>query len=205
MNIDFYWDPSSTNTYFAWRLLRPIAQRYQSQITMHSFNLGHVFRHHNYALTDEPVAKMRNRKRDLMRWAARYDLPFQVPQQFPIKTSRVLRAAIAMRNWSLEHQLIEEVLTRYWEQGDASIAEDHTLIEIGTELGAQRAALTDLLQSSTCRETVISETEAGLARGVFGAPTFVIDHEIYWGKDRMSFIEQHLKDGAPCLTDRPRD
>ena len=95
--VDFYWDIGSTNTYFAFHLLRPLVAKYQAQINYVPFNLGYVFRHHNYALTDEPAAKMKNRKVDLMRWAKRYDLAFQIPEEFPIKTSRVCRAAMALK------------------------------------------------------------------------------------------------------------
>ena len=42
------------------------------------------------------------------------------------------------------------------------------------------------------RNTLITSTQAGLDNGVFGAPSFVIDGEIYWGKDRFEFIEAHL-------------
>ena len=199
MEIEFYWDPSSTNTYFAWHLLKPIAQQYRAQISPRSFNLGYVFRHHNYALTDEPKAKMRNRKRDLVRWAAHHQLPFRVPKQFPIKTSRILRAAVVMRAWQLETNFIDQVLNQYWSAGDHSVAEDPTLIEIAGALGVSKTAFRDALVSVECGQSVIDETQAGLDRGVFGAPTLVIEDEIYWGKDRMEFIERHLKEGKPAL------
>ncbi len=44
-------------------------------------------------------------------------------------------------------------------------------------------------------KSVINETQGGLDRGVFGAPTVVIEEEIYWGKDRMAFIARHLETG----------
>ena len=61
-SIDFYWDIGSTNTYFAFHLLTTLAAKYGATIDYVPFNLGFVFRHHNYALTDEPRAKMANRK-----------------------------------------------------------------------------------------------------------------------------------------------
>ena len=91
--VDFYWDIGSTNTYFAFHLLRPITAKYHAQINYVPFNLGYVFRHHNYALTDEPAAKMKNRKVDLMRWAAKYRPAFQVPKEFPGSGARSARAS----------------------------------------------------------------------------------------------------------------
>ncbi|MDE0254055.1 MAG: DsbA family protein, partial [Rhodospirillaceae bacterium] len=95
--VEFYWEVGSTNSYFALHLLRPIAERHGAAIRYIPINLGHVFRHHNYVLMDEPEAKIANRIRDLERWAEHYRLPFRFPTVFPIKTSRALRGAIAMR------------------------------------------------------------------------------------------------------------
>ena len=120
-SVEFFWDMGSTNTYFAFHLLRPLAAKYGATIRYVPFNLGYVFRHHNYALTQEPAAKMKNRKVDLMRWAKRYDLAFQVPKEFPIKTSRVLRGALVMRDYGHEEAFMAAMFKRYWEQGDASI------------------------------------------------------------------------------------
>ena len=64
--IDFYWDLGSTNTYFALKLIRPIAERHQADITWHPFNLGHVFKTNDYVLMNEPKDKLNNRYDDLM-------------------------------------------------------------------------------------------------------------------------------------------
>ena len=93
--LDFFWDVGSTNSYFALKLLTPLAATYGVEIAYRPLNLGYVFRRHNYVLMEEPAAKIENRITDLMRWARRYDLPFKVPEVFPIKTSRALRGSIA--------------------------------------------------------------------------------------------------------------
>ncbi|MDB4034658.1 DsbA family protein [Pseudomonadales bacterium] len=195
MDIDFYWDPGSTNTYFAWHLLKPIADLHDARIKPHCFNLGYVFRQNRYALTDEPLAKMRNRKRDLMRWAARYERPFRIPDQFPIKTSRILRAAVAMRAWHQEAAFIDAVMTQYWEQNDHSIAGDDALVAQARQFSIPEDQFRTALTADETGQIVVNETQGGLDRGVFGAPTVVIEEEIYWGKDRMDFISRHLETG----------
>ena len=59
--IDFYWDLGSTNTYFALKLLPPIAKKYVATIKYHPFNLGYVFQSNNYELMKEPREKLNNR------------------------------------------------------------------------------------------------------------------------------------------------
>ena len=159
---------------------------------MHPFNLGYVFRHHNYALVDEPAAKHANRVRDLERWAEKYQLPFRMPDAFPIKTSRALRGAIAMRRWDREDAFIDAIFRRYWEENDASIADYAGLRQVAATLDVDPDDFEAEAESNDVKQALIDSTQMGLARGVFGAPSFIVGGEIYWGKDRMEFIDDAL-------------
>ncbi|MBM3647969.1 MAG: 2-hydroxychromene-2-carboxylate isomerase [Alphaproteobacteria bacterium] len=191
--IDFYWDLGSTNSYFALHLIKPIAARHGATVAPHPFNLGHVFRKHNYVLMEEPAAKISNRITDLYRWARRHDLAFRMPTKFPIKTSTALRGALAMRRFGKEWPFMEHIFARYWERDDASVAETSGLPTVASALGVDPDQFMTLALSEEIGRELAAETDGGLARGVFGAPTFVIGQEIYWGKDRMDFIEDDLK------------
>ena len=191
-SIDFFWDAGSTNTYFAWHLLKPLAHRFDATIRCRPFNLGYVFRHHNYVLADEPATKLRNRRRDLMRWAERYDLAFRMPDEFPIKTSRALRGSLVMREHGLEAAYIDAIFERYWERNDASIATYEGLRAVARSLGVDPETFEDRCESAAIREALIDETNQALEDGVFGAPSMRVDGELYWGKDRMEFIETAL-------------
>lgn len=192
--VDFYWDIGSTNTYFAFHLLRPLARDYDAKINYVPFNLGYVFRHHQYALTDEPAAKMKNRKIDLMRWARRYDLAFNVPKEFPIKTSRVLRGSLVMREFGLEEAFMEEMFQRYWEQGDASIQTYQGMAPSVEKLGVDAQQFAQQAEAPELKTRFIELTQTALEEGIFGAPSMRVDGEVYWGKDRFEFIEEHLAD-----------
>lgn len=196
--IDFYWDIGSTNTYFALHLIRPVAARHGAIIRYRPFNLGYVFRHHNYQLMEEPRAKLSNRRRDLQRWAAFHNLPFRMPDKFPIKTSRVLRGAFVARTHGLEEAYLDAIFRAYWEENDPSIAEYEGLRKIARNIGIDPAQFEAECESASIREALISSTNKALAADIFGAPTFVINGEIYWGKDRFEFIEAHLA-GNPAL------
>jgi 2-hydroxychromene-2-carboxylate isomerase len=190
--IEFYWDLGSTNSYFALHLIKPVAARHAATVVPHPFNLGYVFRHHNYVLMDEPKAKIANRIVDLNRWAKRYKLPFRMPTKFPIKTSPALRGALAMRRFGKEWEYLEAIFAAYWERDDASVAELGGLRAVATALGVDPDRFLALTESAEVRQELIDETQAALARGVFGAPTFIVGDEIFWGKDRMDFIAEEL-------------
>lgn len=190
--IEFYWDLGSTNSYFALHLIGPVAARHDAKIAPHPFNLGYVFRRHDYVLMNEPKAKVANRIVDLHRWARRYKLPFRMPTKFPIKTSPALRGALAMRRFGKEWEYLEAIFAAYWERDDPSVAELTGLRLVAKSLGVDPDRFLALTESAEIRQELIAETDAGLARGVFGAPTFVVGDEIFWGKDRMDFIDEEL-------------
>jgi 2-hydroxychromene-2-carboxylate isomerase len=190
--IEFYWDLGSTNSYFALHLIKPVARRHGARIVPHPFNLGYVFRKHDYVLMDEPKAKIANRIVDLQRWARRHKLPFRMPSKFPIKTSPALRGALAMRRVGKEWVYLEAIFAAYWERDDASVAELEGLRAVAKALDVDADRFLALVDSEEVRQELIAETDAGLARGVFGAPTFVVGDEIFWGKDRMDFIDEEL-------------
>ena len=190
--VEFYWDLGSTNSYFALHLIKPVAERHGARIVPHPFNLGYVFRKHNYVLMHEPKAKIANRIVDLHRWAHRHQLPFRMPSKFPIKTSPALRGALAMRRFGKEWAYLETIFTAYWERDDASVAELPGLRPVASALGVEPERFLALTESAEVRQELVAETDAGLARGVFGAPTFVVGDEIFWGKDRMDFVDQEL-------------
>ena len=190
--VDLYWDIGSTNTYFAFKLIRPILERHGAELVLHPYNLGYVFRNNDYELMKESKAKLRYRKRDLMRWAEKYQLPFQIPRQFPIKSSRVLRGSLAMRRQGRELEFVEAVLDAYWERGDAGIVEYAGLRPIAERLGVDP----DWFEATSASDDIGAElarsTDEAVARGVFGVPMMFVGDEMFWGKDRLDFMEEEL-------------
>jgi 2-hydroxychromene-2-carboxylate isomerase len=196
--IEFYWDLGSTNSYFALHLIKPAAKKHDATVVAHPFNLGYVFRKQNYVLMEEPKVKLRSRKIDLMRWAKRYNLPFKMPTKFPMKTSPALRGALAMRRFGKEWEFMGKIFAAYWERNDASVGELAGLKPIAVELGVDPTEFERLMESDEIRDELIAETDRGLERGVFGVPTFFVGEEMFWGKDRMEFIDDELTSPTPA-------
>ena len=190
--VEMYWDIGSTNTYFALKLIKPIVARHDAELVLHPYNLGYVFRNNDYELMKESKAKLRYRKRDLMRWAERHGLAFQIPRQFPIKSSRVLRGSLTMRQKGLELEFVEQVFAAYWERGDAGIVDYSGLRPIVEKLGVDG----DWFESTSASEEIGAElarsTDEGVERGVFGVPMMFVGKEMFWGKDRLDFMEDEL-------------
>jgi len=190
--VELYWDIGSTNTYFAFKLLKPILARHDAELVLHPYNLGYVFRNNAYELMKEPKSKLRYRKRDLMRWAEKHQLSFQIPRQFPIKSSRVLRGSLVMRQKGLELRFVDEVLDAYWVRADASIVDYAGLRPIVERLGVDSDWFETTAASEETGAALAQSTDAGVERGVFGVPMMFVGDEMFWGKDRLDFLEEEL-------------
>ena len=97
-----------------------------------------------------------------------------------------------MRRWDREVAFIDAIFAAYWERDDASIQHYDGLRPIAGSLGVDPDEFEAAAESDECRAALIEATDRGLARGVFGAPTMAIGDEIFWGKDRMDFVEREL-------------
>jgi 2-hydroxychromene-2-carboxylate isomerase len=115
-----------------------------------------------------------------------------MPTKFPMKTSPALRGALTMRRFGKEWEFMERIFAAYWEKNDASVGELSGLRPIAAELGVDQAEFETLVESDEIRNELIAETDRGLERGVFGVPTFFVGDEMFWGKDRMEFIDDEL-------------
>ncbi len=86
----------------------------------------------------------------------------------------------------------EDLLRPIGERNDASVGELAGLTPIAVELGVDPAEFERLVESDEIKDELIAETDRGLERGVFGVPTFFVGEQMFWGKDRMEFIDDEL-------------
>ncbi len=127
-------------------------------------------------------------------------MPFRRPSRFPIKTSAALRAVLAAARIAggttdaaerAKGAFTQEVFRAYWER-DEDIAKPAVLEAAANRAGFDAAATIALADSASIREELAALTERAAARGVFGAPTFFVGDEMFWGKDRLDFVERWL-------------
>ncbi len=141
--------------------------------------------------------------RDHARYAELTGLPFKRPSRFPIKTSSALRAVVAAGQLSqpddggavreqAQRSISQAIMRAYWER-DADIGDCSVLETIASSAGFDGAGLIELAGAGSARDDLAALTENASSRGVFGAPTFFVGDEMFWGKDRLDFVERWLK------------
>ena len=109
---------------------------------------------------------------------------------------RALRGALVARELDVETAYVDRLFTRYWEENDASISEYEGIARVANEIEVDPDRFVARCEDDDIKQQLIDVTQGALERGVFGAPSFYIEDELYWGKDRMEFIEDALQKGA---------
>ncbi len=97
-----------------------------------------------------------------------------------------------MRQWDLELPYMQAIFAEYWGQDNGAIGEYTELRKIAAGLGADGDEFEAASESESVRQALIDSTNTARERGVFGAPTMIVECVLYWGKDRLEFIEDHL-------------
>jgi 2-hydroxychromene-2-carboxylate isomerase len=136
--------------------------------------------------------------RDIQRWAEHYGLPMKFPDPFPFRTLKTMRAAVALEGEGDLEPFTNEAFNFYWEEGGTpkgfeAAVEDEPLREVARRIGRDPEELLEKASSGEAKEALKSATGEAVERGVFGAPTFFVGDEMFWGNDRLHFVEEALK------------
>lgn len=193
--LDFYFSFISPFSYIAQTQLAGLVERTQCNITYHALDHHQLFKlsHNPGPITIPDKAKYL--AKDLQDWCKYYNIPFKIPSRFPKTSSRpaAAGAAFAQQQGKLP-QWITAVLQAYF-VCDRDIADPQVLGEIGTEIGLDAQSVATAVNDPVILQQVDAETKAASGRLIFGVPTFFIGDDMYWGSDRLMFVEQALKSG----------
>ncbi len=201
--VDFYFDFSSTNSYFAAFMLPDLCARADARVNWRPTHFAALFRGTGFDVMAMTRQKARYLWRDHERYAEFTGLPFKRPSRFPIKTAMALRLVIAAGNLTgngadldsrerAKATITQAIMRAYWER-DEDIGDREVLDRVASQAGFDAAAMIEAADSDSVRAELAVATDEAIARGVFGAPTTFVDDEMFWGKDRLDFVEQYLK------------
>lgn len=183
--IQFWFEFASTYSYPAAMRVAALAQAQDVSVAWRPFLLGPIFAQQGW--NDSPFnlypAKGRYMWRDLERLCADYQLPWKRPSQFPRGSLLASRVACLVQDEAWAGDFVRAVYHRNFFD-DAPIGEAAVVQAVLEELG-QPAELLDRAQSPENKEKLKAQTQAAAGLGIFGAPSFVVDGELFWGNDRL--------------------
>lgn len=194
-HIDYYFAPQSPWTYLGHQRFQGIARRAGAQIRVLPIDLGKIFpRSGGLPLPQRAPQRQAYRLVELKRFSDALALPLHLqPTYFPVpgdNAARLILAVDALHGSDAAMQITGAVLKAVWAE-QRCINDAATLAQLLSECGLPDAAAADA-QGDAVQQRYDQATQEAFDAGVFGAPSYVIDGEIFWGQDRLDFVERRL-------------
>jgi 2-hydroxychromene-2-carboxylate isomerase len=193
ITIDFYFDFASPTTYLAHKRLQQLKQHYSFDINFKPVLLGGIFKaSENQSPVANPAKGAYMLNHDIPRFAARYDVPLKFNPNFPINTLPLMRGAYAAIKLDCFDAYVDAMFEGMWEQ-ELNLGDPEVIASSINAAGLDAQALIALTQDPEIKQALMDTTEEAVKRGAFGAPTMYIGDEMFFGQDRMDFIEERIK------------
>lgn len=194
--IDFYFDFSSPYGYLAATKIDAIAAKHARDVRWRPILLGAVFKINGQQPLTTIALKGSYATHDMLRSARWFNVPFRMPDKFPINTVAPCRAYYWLydKDAAVAKKFARALYRAYFAE-DRDISAVEITLEVATTLGIDRVALAVALNDPAVKERTKTEVDAAIERGVFGSPYIVIDGEPFWGADRLDQIERWLDKG----------
>ena len=182
--IEFFFDIASPYTYLAATQMAAVSERTGADVRWRPFLLGGVFKATGNAPPAMVPARGRYLMKDLYRWAAMYDVAFSFPANFPVNSIVAMRALQSIPESERPAPALS-LFRAYW----ADNANPTDPAVIAEHLGAEA------LQAATSqpvKDALRAASDEAVERGAFGAPTFFVGEQMWFGNDRLPLVESFL-------------
>jgi len=194
-DVEFFFDYGSPFSYLADTQLAGIGGRTGAAIVHRPMLLGAVLKATANASPMTVPAKGRYMARELERWARRYGVPFQAnPFPFLGNTLRLMRGAVASQRLGVFDRYHPAIFAAAWANRE-DLGDDAHRRAVLERAGVGADELARAIDEQATKDQLRGATEMAVERGVFGAPTFFVGDEMFWGNDRLDWVERAIEGG----------
>ncbi len=199
MHVDCYLTLNSPWTYLGSARIEAICAAHGATIRPWPVDFGLIFAESGGVPLPRRSAQRRAyRMQELARWRDQLGVPLILePPHFPFAEPAIAQAVIALRETQGDAPalaLAHRILRAVWAEGE-NPADPATFARLAADTGQDGPALLALGAEPRWAAMREADSRAALARGVFGAPSYVIGEEIFWGQDRLDFVQRRLAQG----------
>lgn len=188
--VRVFFDYSSPWAYLGTERIRPLAARCGAEIDFQPFLLGALFRSIGTPMVPlevMPAPKAAYVRRELERFAARDGIPYRFSTRFPLRTVDALRLTLLAPR-ETRPALVRAIMRATWAD-DRDPADPSVLEACARDAGVDPALVQ---RTREAKDALIAATTEAEALGVPGAPTFLVGDALFWGQDRLLFVEKAL-------------
>jgi 2-hydroxychromene-2-carboxylate isomerase len=184
--VEFWFDFGSNYSYLSVMRIEALAAAHGVRIHWRPFLLGPVFR--DLGFTNSPFVLQKEKGayvwKDMERQCRKYDIPFVRPSTFPRAALQAMRVALlgADQQWMAGY--CRKIMQLNFAD-DRDIGSTEVVSDALAELGLPARQIIADSQSDANKLRLREQTETAAARGIFGAPTFFVGNEMFWGNDRL--------------------
>ena len=189
--VEFFFDVGSPAAYLAWSQLPAMCQRLGAELSLTPMLLGGVFKATGNNPPGAVPAKGKYMLRDLGRFAERYQTPFNFNPHFPVNTLLPMRMLAAAQGSEQEHQMVQALFDAMWKT-PCKLSEPDVVESVLSAAHLDAGYWLAQAADDTVKARLKENTEQAVRRGVFGAPTLFVGEEMFFGQDRLDFVEAAL-------------
>ena len=190
--LEFYYDYGSPYSYLADTQVEAIAKRAGATLVRKPMLLGGVFKATGNASPMTVELKSKWSAFDMPMWARHYGVPFQRNPFFPVNTLALMRGAAAAQIDGLFERYHSAIYKAMWVDG-RNLNDIAEVAEVLTAVGLDARKFGSRIQDQDVKDRLKATTDEAVARGVFGAPTSFVGDMMFFGNDRLPFVEMALK------------
>jgi 2-hydroxychromene-2-carboxylate isomerase len=199
MRVEFHFDFGSPNAYLSHVVIPQIERRSGVKFVYVPILLGGMFKLTNNRSPVESYAGVRNKlpyeRLETERFIKKHGITsYHFNPFFPVNTLALMRGAVAAQRLDVFERYVGEMFRHMWEQ--PKDMDDPAVIAAALqESGFDAAKLMALAQDQSVKDELAANTSRSVERGAFGAPTFFVDDEIYFGKNTLRDVEEAIVAG----------
>ena len=193
--IDYFFAPNSPWTFLGHQRFTDLAQAHGATVRVMPVDLGQVFSvSGGLPLPKRAPQRQAYRLAELRRFAQYLKVPLNPePTHFPVAgdpAAKLILATDAQEGWVQAMRLTGAIGAAVWVQ-ERNIADETTLVQLLEECGLPERLLA-LSKTDDVQARYAANTQTAMDAGVFGAPTYGVEGELFWGQDRLDFLARRL-------------
>lgn len=190
--IEFYFDFLSPYSYLAWTWVR----EQSFEFDFYPVPMSSLITHYETKGPAQIEPKRNYLFKDLLRKTKLLNIPFTTPKNLPFNSLYALRLALSGVAGEKQKSVIDAVYTAGWARG-MDIGNDDVLRSILSEHQLPVDDLFQKMESKDARIELKKNLERALEKKLFGVPSFIVDDELFWGQDSISFLKHYLENNDP--------